>query len=161
MRVLELFALAIVVGFVLIRTRFGPEPRTFLRRMALLVVASWIAEDSCIRAYGFYFYAPGWSVFVDRVPLAILLIWPIVIHSAWELARRLLGTGHRWIPLAGALLVWADASMIEPIAVRAGLWRWTEPGLFQVPPIGILGWAFYAGLCMWLLEAAERRGARR
>ncbi len=158
MKVLELIALGIVVSFVLVRARFGPEPKRFLWRMAILVVASWIAEDSCIRAYGFYYYDAGWSLFVDRVPLAILLIWPVVIHSAWELASHWVSDAR--LPLAGGALVLADASMIEPIAVHSGLWTWTEPGLFEVPPIGIIGWAYYAGLCMWVLGHSRERPVR-
>lgn len=162
MLVLELVALAIVVLFVVVRARYGDAPRTFLWRLTVLVVGSWVVEDTCIRAYGFYSYHPSWSLFVDRVPLAILLIWPVVIHSAWELGQRLLSRGHRLVPLVGGALVLADASMIEPIAVESGLWVWTEPGLFAVPPIGIIGWAYYAALCMLVFErnsAAERTAA--
>src|SRR5439155_24844517 len=115
-------------------------------RLALLVVASWIGEDSVIRVYGFYHYARGWALFVDQVPLAIVVIWPVVIDSAWGLARCL-AAGARAQALLAAAFVLADASLIEPIAVRAGLWRWTEPGLFAVPPVGILGWALFAGAC--------------
>lgn len=151
MSALEAVALAIVALFVVGRARLG-EPRPFLARLGLLVLASWLAEDTAIRAYGFYFYDARWSLFVDRVPLAILLIWPVVIHSAWDLARHLLGPQHPRVALVGAALVLADASLIEPVAVASGLWRWTEPGLFTVPPIGILGWSFHAGLCMAVLE---------
>ncbi len=157
MRLLEVVALVIVAVFVVARARLGGEPRAFLTRLALLVVASWVAEDTCIRLYGFYSYNPAWSVFIDRVPLAIVLIWPVVIHSAWELARCLLGAQHRLVPLAGGALVLADASMIEPIAVNSGLWVWHEPGVFGVPPIGIIGWAYYAGLCMLVFDQVERR----
>jgi Carotenoid biosynthesis protein len=154
---LELAAYAIIVLFVAVRARFGPEPRSFLRRLALLAVASFLVEDSVIHAYGFYFYDDGWTVFIDRVPLAVLLIWPVVIHSSWELARALLTPEHAAVPLVGGLLVWADASLIEPISVRSGLWTWTQPGLFDVPPIGILGWAFYASLCMVVFQYSESR----
>jgi len=159
--VLELAAYAIVLTFVAVRAGFGPGRGAFLRRLALLTVASFLVEDSVIRAYGFYHYAPGWSVFVDQVPLAVLLIWPVVIHSSWELARSLLSPGHRAVPLVGGALVWADASLIEPVCVRSGLWSWTEPGLFEVPPIGILGWAFYASLCMAVFQHAEARRSAR
>lgn len=154
---LELAAYGIVVTFVAVRALFGARPRVFLRRIALLTVASFLVEDSAIRAYGFYFYDPGWSVFVDRVPLAVLLIWPVVIHSSWELARALIGEHHRAVPAVGGLLVLADASLIEPVSVRGGLWTWTEPGLFEVPPIGILGWAYYAALCMAVFQRSEAR----
>ena len=68
----------------------------------------------------------------------------MVVVSSGDLARRLVGERGFPVPLATALLVLADASLIEPIAVRAGLWSWTSPGLFHVPPVGVLGWAFFA-----------------
>jgi carotenoid biosynthesis protein len=142
MLALELTCAAIVALYVAARRDAVPH-------LLVLAVAGFIGEDSVIRAYGFYFYSPRWHLFLDRVPLMIVLIWPIVIHSAFTLARRLSPTAA---PLVGAAIVLADASLIEPIAVHAGLWSWTEPGLFAVPPIGILGWAFFAGAAMLCLE---------
>ncbi len=156
MNTLEGVALTIVALFVFGRARLG-DPRGFLVRLGLLVIASWIAEDTSIRAYGFYAYDARWSLFVDKVPLAIALIWPVVIHSAWDLARHLSGKGQSKVVWVGSALVLADASLIEPVSVASGLWRWTEPGLFNVPPIGILGWVFHAGLCMAVLERAKGR----
>lgn len=157
---LELVCLAIVLAFVVVRARRDPQPGRFLLRLFLLAAAGWVAEDSVIHAYDFYAYAPEWTVFVDRVPLMVLVIWPVVIHSAWDLARHLLGPRHPRGPLLAAALVLADASLIEPIAVQAGLWRWHQPGLFGVPPIGILGWAFFAGLGIGWLDRIDRRGHR-
>jgi hypothetical protein len=156
MVILQLVAFAIVALFVVVRARRASDWRGFLLRMALLAVGAWVAEDSCIWAYGFYVYDPCWVVFVDQVPLTVLLIWPVVIQSAWDVAGHLLGPRHRLVPLAGAAIVLADASMIEPIAVHSGLWAWTEPGLFAVPPIGVMGWAFYGGLCMAFLDHNRR-----
>ena len=39
--------------------------------------------------------------------------------------------------------------------MHAGLWTWTEPGLFAVPPIGIIGWAYFAGAAMACLDGAR------
>jgi len=150
--VLELTCVALIVMYVLATLLRGGDRAGFLRRMLLLVVASWLTENSVIHAYGFYAYSPEWSVFVDRVPLMVIVIWPMVIHSSWLLARRLLGEGHRAIPLVGGAMVFADASLIEPVSVKAGLWWWTHPGLFEVPIIGVLGWALFAGLCMAVFE---------
>lgn len=159
MSALEAVALAIVALFVIGRARLA-DGRGFFVRLGLLVGASFVAEDTAIRLYGFYFYDERWSVFIDKVPLAILLIWPVVIHSAWDLSRHLMGgTGAR-VVVAGTALVLADASLIEPVAVQSGLWRWTEPGLFAVPPIGVVGWAFHAGLCMLALERAAGKSSR-
>lgn len=140
MLALELVCAAIVATYAIARRDAVPE-------LMLLAVAGFLGEDSVIRAYGFYHYSPRWHLFLDQVPLLIVLIWPIVIHSAWSLGRRL-SPRPSWQPLVGAAIVLADASLIEPIAVHAGLWTWTEPGLFAVPPIGILGWAYFAGAAM-------------
>lgn len=133
-----------------------------LRRDALLLaVAALVGEDSMIRAYGFYAYAPAWHLRVDHVPLLIPAIWAPVVLSARAVARALLRDGAtppREAALVGALVTF-DASLIEPIAVRAGLWRWFEPGVFQVPPAGILGWGLFAFAATWLL--GRLRGAAR
>ena len=50
------------------------------------------------------------------------------------------------------VLVVADASLIEPISVASGLWSWSEPGPFNVPIIGILGWGFFAFGAAYAIE---------
>jgi hypothetical protein len=40
--------------------------------------------------------------------------------------------------------------------VNAGLWSWIEPGIFHVPPIGILGWGYFALCCALMLQRAIR-----
>jgi hypothetical protein len=149
MLALELVCAAIVATYVIARRDAVPE-------LLLLAAAGFLGEDSVIRAYGFYYYSPRWHLFLDRVPLLIVLIWPVVIHSAWSLGRRLAPRAS-WQPLVGAAIVLADASLIEPIAVHAGLWTWTEPGLLAVPPIGILGWAYFAGAAMACLAQSEKK----
>jgi hypothetical protein len=160
---LELVCLAIVATYVLARlARAGDaEARhAFTARFAALAVASFVGEDTVIRAYGFYAYGTGWSARLDQVPLVIVLVWPVVIDSAATLARAVLaGSSARArtsssVAALGAAIVLADASLIEPIAVRAGLWRWIEPGLFGVPLVGIVGWAFFAWAAIFVLERA-------
>ena len=48
-------------------------------RLRAVAAGAWIGEELCIRLYGAYQDVPGWTVFVDRVPLAIVLIWPAVV----------------------------------------------------------------------------------
>ncbi|MFT7582327.1 MAG: hypothetical protein ACI9MR_004009 [Myxococcota bacterium] len=148
---LELSCVAIIALYLFVRASKDPAPKAFLGRFLLLMIASWVGENSVIHAYHFYGYSPRWSIFVDQVPLLVITIWPVVIHSAWDLAKRLTKRPER-VPLIGAALVLADASLIEPIAVQAGLWQWYEPGFLAVPPVGILGWAFFAWGCLWVFE---------
>lgn len=150
---LQLGCLAIVLLYLGLRLRHEQHASRFLGRFALLMVASWLAEDTCIRAYGFYAYDPRWFGFIDQVPILIIAIWPVVIHSALDLVAQASTRSPRHIALLGAAIVLSDAALIEPIAVRVGLWHWTEPGLFAVPPIGILGWAMFTAFAMYVLRS--------
>jgi len=144
MIVLETACLIIMMFYLIMRLHGVPNKTNILLRFAAVATAAWIAEDSAIRLYGFYQYSPHWSVFVDQVPLMVMLIWPIVVDSAIVMAGG--GTEkHRALTtvLVGALVL-SDASLIEPVAVFSGLWSWNAPGLFGVPPIGVFGWAFFA-----------------
>lgn len=133
--------------------------RRFAAEALLLGAAGWLAEDACIRLFGFYAYADGWTARLDRVPLMVACIWPFVILSAREVAR--LWGGGPWLPVRTGLLVAFDAALIEPVAVRAGLWSWSEPGVLGVPLIGLAGWGTFAGVAVWLLDAPGRAPARR
>lgn len=159
---LQLACFAIVALWLALRLRFESDRRAFLVRLACVSLAAWACEDVCIRAFGFYFYEPLWLGFVDRVPLAIVCIWPVVVMSALDGARAFLPRAAPWQrALLVLVLVTTDASLIEPIAVEAGLWTWTVPGPFDVPIIGILGWGFFAFGAAWAIEDGARTGRSR
>jgi hypothetical protein len=67
-----------------------------------------------------------------------------VILSARDVVTGLWPTLRAFRPVAVALVVIVDASLVEVVAVRAGLWSWAEPGHHAVPVIGILGWGYFA-----------------
>jgi hypothetical protein len=163
MRGVELACAAIVAAYVALRLRRADGSRMAVAlRLAALACAAWVGEDSVIRAYGFYGYAPQWSVRLDQVPLLIVAIWPVVIDSAHGLARQLTSGAVRVALLAGAIVL-ADASLIEPIAVHAGLWSWSadEPrALFAVPLVGVVGWSLFATAAVVTFEALDARAAR-
>lgn len=157
----ELICLTIVAVYVALRlAKSGGRPWDVVARFVLLSVSSAVAEDTIIRAYGTYGYATTWSIAVGKVPLVVVLVWPVVVDSAAVLARAILPARGDAAPLRLAAItagiVLADAALIEPVAVRAGLWRWTEPGVFGVPIIGILGWAVFAFVATYVIETRAR-----
>ncbi len=156
----EPVAAAIVLAWLIPTLRREQQPARLLLAYALVFATSWASEHSCIELYGFYEYSPDWSVFLGHVPLMVALIWPVVVLSAWAIARAVMGPASRWTPLAVGAIVLTDAALIEPVCVHAGLWHWTHPGLFAVPPIGVLGWAIYAGLATVVLEGLEHGPGR-
>lgn len=154
----ELASLGVLACFVALEARTAGG-RESLPLGLLLMVAAWLGEDTCIRLYGFYEYSPDWHFTLDKMPPMVALIWPFVIVSDRRVMQGVLGAQRRHVPWATGLLVIYDAALMEPIAVQAGLWRWSEPGIFGVPVIGILGWGYFAATALWLwskLQGAAR-----
>ena len=139
----EISAFLIVLAYLGVRWQFGRERKVFFTRFIHITMASWLAENTCIHLYAFYSYDTRWHAFIDQVPLAIILIWPVVILSLWDILRYLCVSEKR-LPVLLGMAVFADAFFVESVAVHAGLWRWSEPGPFAVPVIGVCGWAFFA-----------------
>jgi hypothetical protein len=126
-------------------------PRRLVVEYLAIAAAAWIGEESCIRLYRFYGYSKCWALHLDAVPLLVPLIWPLVILSAREVGHAV-GVPARRLPLWVFAQVSVDASLVEIIAVQAGFWVWSEGGYYDVPPIGILGWGFFAAGAIWAVE---------
>lgn len=141
--------------FVLALYAFFARPR--LRDVLVIAAGAFLGEEICIRLYGAYQYSPAWSLFVDRVPVAVLCIWPAVVLSARAVAARLApGRDPSGAALATGAIVLLDAALIEPVATQAGLWSWNLPGAFSVPPVAPFGWACYAFAAALVLARLER-----
>lgn len=160
MFIFELLIISITTFLVVTLTVKRPDAGYFLLWIVLVSIAAWITEETCIRMYAFYSYSQSWHIFLSRLPLMVIVVWPVLIHCAWDLSSQLLGYGHRLVPLTVGGIVLTDATFIETVSVRSGFWTWQEPGIFNVPLIGIFGWACFAFLCALLYEKGRRRNYR-
>ena len=70
MVLVEIACFFIVTYFVTLRLARATVRRPVIQRLLLLAGASFLGEDSVIRAYHFYGYSRSWHLFVDRVPLS-------------------------------------------------------------------------------------------
>jgi hypothetical protein len=153
----EMIIISITAFYVVMFTVSRPDGGYVLLWIVLVASSAWITEETCIRLYVFYSYSQSWRILLSHIPLMVIVVWPAIIHCAWNLASQLLGDRHRLVPLAAGIIVLADAAFIETVSVGSGLWAWEEPGVFKVPLIGILGWACFAFLCVFLHEEGRRR----
>ena len=154
---MEFISFFIVIVYALHRIMGFPERKQTLIRYVLIASAGWCAEESCVRLYGLYSYSPVWRLTLFDVPMLVMLVWPAVIRSAWDLATQLAAEKVKRVPVIAAGIVWTDACLIEPVAVNAGLWHWNRPGIFDVPLIGLFGWACFAYLCIQTLLIVDRK----
>ncbi len=160
--------LAALLALLLLEAAFG------LRRAGVeflaLVAYGYALEAVAIRVFASHAYADAWRVAPGGVPLAVAAVWAAVIPAAIALAGRLGFTARLTGAAAAAVLATSLDLLVEPVALRAGLWRWTPPGPWLGVPIGnFVGWGIIVGSYAWgaaapsfgpasLLASAARRG---
>jgi uncharacterized membrane protein len=114
--------------------------------LAALAGYGFALEWVAIAVFASHRYGAAWSLAPLGVPLAIAIVWAAVITSGMALAVRA-GARSAWrrAALAAALGIALDL-MMEPVAVRLGLWEWTPRGPWLAVPIGnFVGWAVIVG----------------
>lgn len=141
--VFELACVIVVLFALWASARRRPATELFRDYLAL-AIAAWIGEETCVAIYGYYHYASGWHARLHHVPALVPLIWPLVVLSARDVASSVWPQVTHLRPLLVGAIVAFDASLVEVVAVRAGLWSWAEPGHLGVPIIGMLGWGYFA-----------------
>lgn len=114
--------------------------------LAVLALYGYALELAAIRLFSSHAYGEGWRLAPHGVPVAVAVVWAAVISSAMALAPRL---GRRSVlgraAMAALLGIVLDV-MMEPVAVGAGLWRWTPAGSWLGIPVGnFVGWAVIVG----------------
>jgi uncharacterized membrane protein len=114
-------------------------------------------ELAAIAVFRSHDYGDAWRLAPLGVPLAIAVVWASVIPAAIAVAGRLGYDSPLRSAFAAAFLATALDLLIEPVAVRLGLWRWTPPGPWLGVPIGnFVGWGVIVSSYAW---GAARGGA--
>jgi hypothetical protein len=109
--------------------------------LGALIAYGFLLERLSMALFDSHRYPAGWVLAPMGVPLAVALVWAAVISSALALAAgRGLGTPVMRALGAALIAVTLDL-MLEPVAVRRGLWEWTPPGPWLGVPLGsFVGW---------------------
>ena len=128
--------------------------------LGALVLYGFALERLAMTVFSSHVYGAGWRVAPLGVPLAVALVWASLILSGLALASRLSLRSPLACASAVALLGLALDLLMEPVAVAAGLWRWTPPGPWLLVPVGnFVGWAVIVGVYAWGAEAFSARGS--
>jgi hypothetical protein len=124
--------------------------------LGVLVLYGFVLEALTMRVFGSHRYDSSWHLAPLGVPVAVALVWAAVILSALTLAARRGVRPAEGRAVGAALVAVTLDLMIEPVAVRAGRWEWTPPGVWLGVPIGnFVGWIVIVGV---YAVAAERWG---
>ncbi len=141
----ELVVAPLAVGLAYDHARRALGAGRALVEMLALAGYGYLLERVAIAVFSSHDYRGVWCVAPGGVPLAVAGVWAAVIVSVLTLATR---CGRRGLGRAGAAALFGIALdlLMEPVAVRAGLWSWTPAGGWLGVPIGnFIGWAVIVG----------------
>lgn len=126
-------------------------PRALVE-VGALVAYGYALEWIAMAVFRSHDYGQAWQLAPGGVPIAVAAVWASVILAALTLAaRRGMATAAQRA-LAAALVAISLDLLMEPVAVRVGLWRWTPPGGWLGVPVGnFVGWAVI--VATWCLGA--------
>ena len=158
--VFELVVAPVVFAFCLRHTLRALGAGRAAVELGALVLYGFALERVAIGVFASHVYGPGWRVAPLGVPLAVALVWASLILSGLALASRLSLRSPLASASAAALFGLSLDLLMEPVAVAAGLWRWTPPGPWLLVPLGnFVGWAVIVGVYTWGAETFSARGS--
>ena len=114
--------------------------------LGALVAYGFALEKTAMALFESHRYSVAWRVAPAGVPIAVAAVWGALILAGLAAAgRRGLASP---LARAAAAAAWGIALdlLMEPVAVRGGLWEWTPSGPWLGVPVGnFVGWAVIVG----------------
>jgi uncharacterized membrane protein len=155
----ELLVAPLAFGLAALHAWRALGPARAVSELLSLVLFGFALEWSAMRVFASHDYRGAWLVAPLGVPVAVALVWAALILCVLAVAARLGHATPAARAAAAALLGIALDLLMEPVAVRSGLWRWTPPGSWLGVPIGnFVGWAVLVG--GWVAGAERWSGSR-
>jgi len=112
----------------------------------MIFIYALILEELDMRIFKTYQYSADFVVTLGQVPVAIALLWAVILSGSMALTDRI-GLPASARPFLDALLaVWIDLAL-DAIAIRMQLWTWAIPleeGWFGVPAGNLYAWMWVA-----------------
>ncbi len=96
--------------------------------------------------FGSYQYGPNLGYKLDEIPLLIGLNWLVLIYATGNIAMRLSKNNGLRIILGATLMVWIDI-LIEPVAIKHGMWNWNTAA---VPLQNYVAWFVVAAFLLFI-----------
>lgn len=106
-----------------------------------------------------YFYNPSFAMYLWHAPLAIIMLWTVMIYTSMHLSDMLkLKTLVR--PFADVLLILVMVMSLGVVAVRQTIWVWDafahNSGWFGVPADYLIAWVFLVLMFSFLFRYFTR-----
>jgi hypothetical protein len=143
--VFEAVVAPIAVALAFDHARRALGARRAAGELLALAAYGFTVEWVAMSLFASHAYAASWWAQPKGVPLAVASVWAAVIVSAMAVAGRHARTRVARAVTAAVVAIALDL-LIDPVATRAALWRWTPPGPWLGVPIGnFVAWGVIVG----------------
>jgi len=123
-------------------------------QLLLTAVYGYVLEVMTVLFFSEYSYSNRYNVRFFGVPVAIGFFWSIVIYLSDKATKRL--RLPSWLrPFSAALIAVSADLLIDPVAIRLGLWSWhvsLDSNWFGVFFGNYYGWFFVVSLWLGLYQ---------
>jgi len=130
-----------------------------------LVAETWGTQVGLFGAR--YAYVPeAWAPLPRGLVMAVVPgMWFMMMYPSFVIARSILGGARRHLAtaLVGGLVMTAWDLALDPVAVGAGLWRWSggTPSLFGIPIENYVSWFLGSAIVIAIYSLADASADRR
>lgn len=104
----------------------------------------------------------GFHIYAAQIPIAIILGWAILLYTVLQFTDKITVVNGK--PLLDGLILLGVDLVLDPVAVRSGLWTWNLPGDFLgIPYNNFFAWLLYTVLVsfavrnLWYREKSPGR----
>lgn len=123
-----LIPLSVVINLTLLLLFHKPHNK--LHAVVFIAVALFTTAIEAIGTktgllFGSYFYGPSLGFKVFDTPLLIGANWLVLIYSATAIVRSF-EVLKRWVPFSAAALMVLFDVVMEPVAMKTGMWGWAH-----------------------------------
>jgi putative membrane protein len=137
-----LFVFSIVLS---LHSRWNVSYGIYVGAVFLLGMVTEIVGVKTHAIFGAYEYGPVLGAGIGTVPFVIGLNWVVVTYGAGSISKRI-DPSLFWRVVFGALLMVGLDALIEPFAIRYGMWTWSGGH----PPLrNYLGWFAVGAVAQW------------
>jgi putative membrane protein len=98
--------------------------------------------------FGSYFYGPSLGFKLFETPLLIGVNWLVLVYGATAIVRSVKAL-RRWVPFSAAALMVVFDFIMEPVAMKTGMWSWAND---MVPLQNYLMWFVVAVIVVGVME---------
>lgn len=115
------------------------------------MVVEYVGITTCFPYGCFEYSALVGPKFMDIVPYALVVIWPLLVMSVVQFVPEFTAEVRLIASFVGGAFLTLFDLLLDPVAIQQGLRSYSEFAWYGVPMSNFAGWVLTGWLSCWLL----------